>query len=156
MLFIRSIQYTEFLWRISHKLFVPTDKPFGLELSEEKNFKVSTNKKQKCLWWQSFCWNKTKWGIWILRVSQTFVPMECFRLPNIFNLEARKSVIWQQTESIATSGWGQGSDIDFLCLQVPALKQYLQDRSIKAYINKQHELVRLCEIVQELNLEEIM
>lgn len=45
-LFIRSIQYTEFLWRILHKLFVLTDKPFGFVLSEEKNFKFSANQKQ--------------------------------------------------------------------------------------------------------------
>lgn len=82
MLFIRSIQYTESLWRILHKLFVLTEKPFVL--SEEMNFKFSANQNQKCLWWQGLLMDQDDIRNWILRVSQTFVLMGMFQVTEHF------------------------------------------------------------------------
>jgi len=44
---------------------------------------------------------------------------------------------------------------DFFRWQVPDLKEYLQHRSITCHLYRKHELVNLCELVQELDLEKI-
>jgi deoxyribodipyrimidine photolyase len=45
--------------------------------------------------------------------------------------------------------------VDFFRWQVPDLKEYLQHRGITCHLNRKHELVKLCELAQELDLEKI-
>jgi deoxyribodipyrimidine photolyase len=45
--------------------------------------------------------------------------------------------------------------VDFFRWQVPDLKEYLQDRGITCHLYRKHELVKLCELAQELDLEKI-
>jgi deoxyribodipyrimidine photolyase len=45
--------------------------------------------------------------------------------------------------------------VDFFRWQVPDLKEYLQHRGIACYLHRKHELVKLCELAQELDLEKI-
>lgn len=46
--------------------------------------------------------------------------------------------------------------IHFYGFQVPDLKKYLQDRGISCSIGKKIDLVRLCELAEELRLEVIV
>jgi deoxyribodipyrimidine photolyase len=43
----------------------------------------------------------------------------------------------------------------FFRWQVPDLKEYLQHRGIACHLYRKHELVKLCELAQELDLEKI-
>ena len=45
--------------------------------------------------------------------------------------------------------------VDFFQWQVPDLKEYLLHRGITCHLYKKHELVKLCELAQELDLEKI-
>ena len=45
--------------------------------------------------------------------------------------------------------------VDFFRWQVPDLKEYLQHRGITCHLYRKHELVKLCELAQELDLEKI-
>jgi hypothetical protein len=45
--------------------------------------------------------------------------------------------------------------VDFFRWQVPDLKEYLQHRGTACYLYRKHELVKLCELAQELDLEKI-
>ena len=45
--------------------------------------------------------------------------------------------------------------MNFDGLQVPQLKQYLQDRGVSCSFYRKHDLVRLCQIANEINLEVI-
>ena len=45
--------------------------------------------------------------------------------------------------------------VDFFRWQVPDLKEYLQHRCITCHLHRKHELVKLCELAQELDLEKI-
>jgi hypothetical protein len=45
--------------------------------------------------------------------------------------------------------------VDFLRWQVPDLKEYLQHRGITCHLYRKRDLVKLCELSQELNLEKI-
>lgn len=45
--------------------------------------------------------------------------------------------------------------MNFFGLQVPELKKFLQDRGITCSLGRKIELVRLCELAEELNLEVI-
>jgi hypothetical protein len=41
--------------------------------------------------------------------------------------------------------------VDFFRWQVPDLKEYLQHRGITCHLHRKHELVKLCELAQELD-----
>ena len=45
--------------------------------------------------------------------------------------------------------------VDFFRWQVPDLKEYLQHRGITCQLYRKHELFKLCELAQELDLEKI-
>ena len=45
--------------------------------------------------------------------------------------------------------------VDFFRWQVPDLKEYLQHRGIACHLYRKHELVKSCELSQELDLEKI-
>jgi deoxyribodipyrimidine photolyase len=45
--------------------------------------------------------------------------------------------------------------VDFFRWQVSDLKEYLQHRGITCHLYRKHELVKLCELAQELDLEKI-
>jgi deoxyribodipyrimidine photolyase len=45
--------------------------------------------------------------------------------------------------------------VDFFRWQVPDLKEYLQHRGISCHLYRKHELVKLCELAQDLDLEKI-
>lgn len=43
--------------------------------------------------------------------------------------------------------------VDYFCWQIPDLKKYLQARGIQCSLGRKIELVRLCELADELKLE---
>ena len=45
--------------------------------------------------------------------------------------------------------------VDFFRWQVSDLKEYLQHRDITCHLSRKHELVKLCELAQVLDLEKI-
>jgi deoxyribodipyrimidine photolyase len=45
--------------------------------------------------------------------------------------------------------------VDFFRWQVLDLKEYLQHRGVTCHLYRKHELVKLCELAQELDLEKI-
>ena len=45
--------------------------------------------------------------------------------------------------------------LDFFRWQVPDLKEYFQHSGITCHLYRKHELVKLCELAQELDLEKI-